>query len=653
MMKFSYLALMVTLGINSSLVFAQVEQPKEASSFTKAANEAVLKDLPFNDKQDFEDAKKGFVATLDPMTIKDEKGNVSWDLTTYGFIKGEPPATVNPSLWRIAQLNMNNGLFKVTDRIYQIRGFDLSDMTIVEGDTGLIIIDPLVTTEVAKAGLDLYYKNRPKKPVVAVIYTHSHADHYGGVKGVTTEDDVKSGKVKILAPVGFLADAVSENVLAGNAMSRRTLYQYGAMLPRSDRGQLDAGLGKTTSIGTFTLIPPTDIITRTGETRTVDGVQMEFQMAMDTEAPTEMLIWFPQFKALDTAEDATHTLHNLYTLRGAQVRDASNWWKVLNEAINTHGDEVEVVFAQHHWPMWGKDKIVDYLGSQRDMFKYIHDQSLNLANKGLTMTEIAEELQLPDSTGKRWANRGYYGSVNHNAKAIYQRYLGWYDSNPANLHPLPPVDVAKRYVDYMGGADAIITKAKQSMEQGDYRWVAEVMKHVVFADPKNQAARNLQADAFEQLGYQTEDPTWRNEYLMGAYELRNGVPDLPAISTASADMLNAMSPELMLDYMGVRLDGPKANGKSVRLNWKLPDGANYAIELRNSVIIYSANKTFDNADATITADKTSFSRLTMEGTALDKVIADDNVKVEGNKEKINELLGLLDTFPGMFNIITP
>ena len=651
-MKFCQHLLALAISLNTGVVFAQVE-PKDASEQTRQANAAVLKELPFADKQDFEDAKKGFIETLVPMTIKDANGGTSWDLTSYDFIKGEAPDTVNPSLWRIAELNMNNGLFKVTDRVYQIRGFDLSNMTIIETDNGLIIIDPLVTTEVARAGLDLYYKNRPKKPVVAVIYTHSHADHYGGVKGVTNEEDVKSGKVKIIAPEGFLEEAVSENVLAGNAMTRRSLYQYGALLPRSTRGQLDAGLGKTTSFGTFTLIPPNDIITKTGEKRIVDGVEMEFQMAPGTEAPSEMLIWFPQFKMLNTAEDATHTLHNLYTLRGAQVRNASNWWKTLNQAISTHGDQVEVVIAQHHWPMWGQQRIVSFIADQRDMFKYIHDQSLNLANKGFTMTEIAEQLQMPDSTGKQWHNRGYYGSVNHDAKAIYQRYLGWYDSNPANLHPLPPVDAGKKYVEFMGGADAIITKAKASIAQGDYRWAAEVLKHVVFAEPANQVARNLQADAFEQLGYQTENPTWRNEYLMGAYELRNGVPKVPGISTSSADMVAAMSPELMLDYLGVRLNGPKAIGKEIRLNWKQPDGSNYAVELRNGVVIYTADKTFDKADATLTVDKLGFAGLMMGGMTLDREVSAGKARVDGDVGKINELLALLDTFPAMFDIITP
>lgn len=489
-------------------VEAQVA-PKDATDITKQVNAAVLNHLPFADKTDLENANSGFIATLPDVTIKNEKGQVVWTLDPYKFLEGaEAPATVNPSLWRQAQLNMTNGLFKVTDRIYQIRGFDLSVMSIIEGDTGIIIVDPLTSTETAKAGLDLYYQHRPKKPVVAVMYTHSHIDHYGGVRGVISEEDVNSGKVKILAPEGFLEEAVSENVYAGNAMSRRALYMYGALLPRGVNGQVDGGLGKTASIGTVTLIPPTDIIKTTGEKRVVDGVEMEFQMAPGTEAPAEMLTYFPQFKALLAAEDATHTLHNLYTLRGAQVRDASKWWKALNEAIERYGAGTEVVFASHHWPTWGNENVIPYLESQRDLYKYIHDQSLRLLNSGYTMTEVAEIMTLPESLSQKWFNRDYYGSVNHDSKAVYQRYLGWYDSNPANLHALPPDEASKKYVEYMGGPAAVTEKAKKSFAEGDYRWVAMVMNNVVFADPTNKEARDLQADALEQLGYQTEDATW-------------------------------------------------------------------------------------------------------------------------------------------------
>lgn len=651
-MKLSKIALFLTLTTCSHVVFS-AEQPKDASAYTRAMNNAVYKESNFHNQDDFQDAAKGFIATLTPMMIKDSAGNISWDMESYGFIKGDAPDTVNPSLWRIAKLNMLNGLFKVTDSVYQIRGFDLSDMTIIEGDKGIIIIDPLVTTEVASAGLKLYYQHRPFKPVVAVIYTHSHADHYGGVRGVVDEKDIASGKVIIIAPDGFMKEAVSENVLAGTAMSRRTLYQYGAMLPRSARGQVDAGLGKTTSIGTFTLIPPTDTVRKTGEKRVIAGVEMQFQMALDTEAPAEMLIWFPQFKMLDTAEDATHTLHNIYTLRGAQVRDASSWWKVLNLAINEHLNNVEIVIAQHQWPTWGNQKIISYLSNQRDMFKFIHDQTLNLVNKGLTMNEIAETLTLPPGLANEWYNRGYYGSVSHNAKAVYQRYIGWYDSNPADLNPLPPSEAAKKYVEFMGGENQVLEKARKSIAAGEYRWAAEVLKHVVFSDPTNQIARNLQADAFEQLGYQSENATWRNEYLMGAYELRNGVPDNAPINTASIDMVRAMDPELILDYMGVRLNAEKALNKNIVINWQMPDGTVYGIELKNSVILYNLNRPFPQADVLLKTDKTTFSRLFMQGEPLDNVLKSSKTIIEGNQDKVKELQGMLDIFPGMFKIVTP
>jgi alkyl sulfatase BDS1-like metallo-beta-lactamase superfamily hydrolase len=651
-LRHAVLASLVLLAAPCALA-AQPVPPKDATAITRQDNEAVYQQLPFADKTDFDDAQRGFMGTIAGGTYKTDSGGTAWDLNRYKFLEGKAPDTVNPSLWRIAQLNMFNGLFKVTDRVYQVRGLDLANMTIVEGDTGLIIIDVLVTREAARAALNLYYQHRPKKPVVAVIYTHSHADHYGGVKGVIDEADVKSGKVKVLAPAGFLDEAVSENIFVGNAMARRTLYQYGALLPASPRGEVDAGLGKTTSFGTLGLIPPNDTVEKTGDKRTIDGVQFEFQMAPGTEAPSEMLIYMPQFKVLDTAEDTTHTLHNLYTLRGAQVRDSAHWWKTLNEAIQRYGDKTDVVIAQHHWPTWGREKVLDYIANQRDMFKYIHDQSLRLINSGYTMTEVAEQLKLPDGIGNQWYDRGYYGSVNHDAKAVYQRYLGWYDSNPANLHPLPPQEESKRFVEYMGGAEAVMSKARASFAKGDYRWVATVMNKVVFADPDNQAARNLEADTLEQLGYQTENPTWRNEYLMGAYELRNGVPNVPGVTTTTPDAIAAMSPELLLDFMGIRLNGPKADGKHTVINWNLGNGQSYGIELRNSVLIYSEGVTLPNPDATITMDKSAFAALLMGRETLGKQAADGTAKVSGNAAKVTELFGLLDSFNPMFNIVTP
>ena len=646
---------LIVMSLVLSISLYAAEEPKDASSFTKEKNAQVLKDLPFSDTQDFTDAKKGFIATTPELIIKNDKGEVVWDMKSYEYQMGTGvPVTVNPSLWRVAQINSLNGLFQVTDKVYQIRGFDISNMTIIEGTKGLIIIDPMISAETAKAGLDLYYKNRPQKPISAVIYSHSHVDHYGGVKGIVDEKDVKSGKVKVLAPSGFLEEAVKENVYAGNAMSRRSFYQYGSMLPRNPKGHVDTGLGKTVSSGgNVTLIPPTDIIKTTGEKRTIDGVQIEFLMAPNTEAPAEMLMYFPQFKLLNTAEDATHTLHNLYTLRGAQVRDAENWWKVLDEAVARYGDKTDVVIAQHHWPKWGNKEIVSYLSNQRDAYKYLNDQTLRLINKGYTMNEIAENLKLPQNLDQDWALRGYYGSVSHDIKAIYQRYLGWYDSNPANLNPLPPEESAKKYVEYMGGSAAVMKKAREAYNKGDYRWAAEVMNKVVFAEPNNTAAKNLQADILEQLGYQSENGTWRNEYLMGAYELRNGTPKITA-TTASPDTLNAMTPDMILDYFGIHIIGDKANGKKMVINWEEPNlKEKYVITLENSVLVYRKVNSFGNADLSMTIPKESLLGIAGNATTLDKEIQDGRAKVTGDTSKFNELLETFDSFTPDFNIVTP
>ena len=646
---------LIVMSLVLSISLYAAEEPKDASSFTKEKNAQVLKDLPFSDTQDFTDAKKGFIATTPELILKNDKGEVVWDMKSYEYQMGTGvPVTVNPSLWRVAQINSLNGLFQVTDKVYQIRGFDISNMTIIEGTKGLIIIDPMISAETAKAGLDLYYKNRPQKPISAVIYSHSHVDHYGGVKGIVDEKDVKSGKVKVLAPSGFLEEAVKENVYAGNAMSRRSFYQYGSMLPRNPKGHVDTGLGKTVSSGgNVTLIPPTDIIKTTGEKRTIDGVQIEFLMAPNTEAPAEMLMYFPQFKLLNTAEDATHTLHNLYTLRGAQVRDAENWWKVLDEAVARYGDKTDVVIAQHHWPKWGNKEIVSYLSNQRDAYKYLNDQTLRLINKGYTMNEIAENLKLPQNLDQDWALRGYYGSVSHDIKAIYQRYLGWYDSNPANLNPLPPEESAKKYVEYMGGSAAVMKKAREAYNKGDYRWAAEVMNKVVFAEPNNTAAKNLQADILEQLGYQSENGTWRNEYLMGAYELRNGTPKITA-TTASPDTLNAMTPDMILDYFGMHIIGDKANGKKMVINWEEPNlKEKYVISLENSALVYRKVNSFGNADLSMTIPKESLLGIAGNATTLDKEIQDGRAKVTGDTSKFNELLETFDSFTPDFNIVTP
>lgn len=629
---------------------------KDATAATKAANQRLLNELPFADKSDFENARRGFVAPLPPAMIKGQSGNTIWNPQQYSFIGQDAaaPDTVNPSLWRQAQLINLSGLFKVADGLYQVRNLDLSNMTIIEGREGITIVDPLISAETAKVGLDLYYANRERKPVKAVIYTHSHVDHYGGVRGVVNEADVASGKVKIYAPEGFLEAAVAENVMAGNAMSRRASYMYGNLLPPDPKGQVGAGLGTTTSAGTVTLIPPTDIVKTTGEKHTIDGLTYEFLMAPGSEAPAEMLWYIEEMKAIAAAEDATHTLHNTYSLRGAKIREPLPWSKYLNEVLSMWGDKAEVMFAQHHWPSFGNAEVVKLLRSQRDLYRFINDETLRMANQGMTMREIADSFKMPDSLAKVWANRGYYGSVYHDVAATYVLYLGWFTGNPATLHELPPVEASKNYVEFMGGADAILAKAKQSFDKGDFRWVAQVVNHVIFADPNNKQAKDLQADALEQLGYQAESGPWRNFYLTGAKELRDGVTKLPTPNTASPDTVRAMTPEMFFDYLSVRVDRSKAGDAKMALNFDFGNsGGKYLLELENGVLNHTEGRQADNADATVTLSRNTLNKIILQETKLADAISAGDVKVSGNQAKLNEMVSYLDTFEFWFNIVTP
>ncbi|WP_368656875.1 alkyl/aryl-sulfatase [Pantoea agglomerans] len=649
------LALAGLLSTASLSVFAD-EAQKDAAPATKQANDALYQQLPFDNKSDFEDAHKGFIAALPDAVIKGESGNVIWDPKQYAFIKeGEKaPDTVNPSLWRQSQLINISGLFEVTEGIYQIRNLDLSNMTIIEGKEGVTVVDPLVSAETAKVGMDLYFKNRGKKPVVAVIYTHSHVDHYGGVRGVVDEADVKSGKVKIYAPAGFMESAVSENIMAGNVMSRRASYMYGNLLKADAKGQVGAGLGTTTSAGTVTLIAPTDYVTKTGEKRVIDGLTYDFMMAPGSEAPAEMLWFIEEKKVIQTAEDVTHTLHNTYSLRGAKIREPLPWSKYINDAISRWGDKADVLMAQHHWPTWGNENVNKLLKSQRDLYRYINDQTLRMANEGLTRDEIAAQFKLPPSLATMWANRGYYGSVSHDVKATYVLYLGWFDGNPATLDELPPEDAAKKYVEYMGGADSILQKAKTDYDKGDYRWVAQVVSKVVFADPENKAARNLEADALEQLGYQAESGPWRNFYLTGAQELRNGVKQLPTPNTASPDTVRAMTPEMFFDYLALHINGEKAANAKAVLNVDFGgDGGKYKLELENGVLNHTANSEAQNADATLTLSRETLNKVILKEETLKQAQDKGEVKITGNADKLSELLGYMDKFDFWFNMVTP
>jgi alkyl sulfatase BDS1-like metallo-beta-lactamase superfamily hydrolase len=630
-------------------------QSKDAEPATRAANEAFIKSLPFSDRADFDDAKRGFIATLPDGVIAGPGGRPAFDTKPYAFLqKDEAPATVNPSLWRQAQLNAVNGLFKVTDRVYQVRGLDIANMTIIEGDTGLILIDPLLSNETAKASLDLYLANRPAKPVAAVIYSHSHADHFGGAKGVMSAEDAASGRVKVIAPDGFMEHAVAENIIAGNAMRRRAQFQFGSTLPVGERAQVDTGLGKALSNGTVSLIPPNDVIKQAYESRNVDGVEIEFHLVPGSEAPAEMIMYFPQFRLLNMAEDASHTMHNLYTIRGAEIRDGRLWSRYIGEAIERYGDKTDAAIAQHHWPIWGNARIVAFLKKQRDLYKFIHDQSVRLLNHGLTPTEIAEQLKLPQSLANDWASRGYYGTLSHNAKAVYQFYLGWYDANPADLNPLPRAEAAKKQVEYMGGADAVLKRARDDFAAGQYRWVASVTSQLVFADPANKAARDLGADALEQLGYQSEAATWRNAYLLGAAELRNGVPAAQGGSSANAELLKGVSIDLAFDFLGVRLNAAKAEGKAIVINWTFTDlNQTYVMNLENSALTHTFGKLSDNADVSVALTRAALDAITLKQRTFLGSVATGDVSIRGNPLKLAELFGLLDEFSPGFEIVEP
>ncbi|GIF75949.1 alkyl/aryl-sulfatase [Asanoa siamensis] len=605
--------------------------------------------FPYADQRDFTDGRRGFLTRLDPAVVRAADGTVVWDSDSYAFLAGDRPDTVHPSLWRQSSLVVEQGLFEVVDGIYQVRGLDLSNISFVEGDTGVIVIDPLISVETAAAALGLYRSRRGDRPVTAVIYTHSHIDHFGGVRGVVTQDDVDTGRVPVIAPTGFLEHAISENVYAGTAMARRAGYMYGAVLPRNARGGVGAGLGQTTSTGSVSLIPPTVNITETGQELTVDGVRMVFQLAPDSEAPAEMHFLFPDRQALCMAENATHTLHNLLTLRGALVRDPHAWARHLTEAIDLFADKADVVFASHHWPTWGTDTIAEFLGLQRDLYAYQHDQTVRLINLGYTGSEIAELLELPPALRAAWHTHGYYGSLSHNVKAVYQRYMGWYDGNPARLWQHPPHAAALRYVEFMGGADAVVEKARGSADAGDLRWAAQVLDHVVFAQSDHAAARELLADVLEKLGFGCENGTWRNNYLSGAAELRQGNFGTPT-ATTSPDVLAQLPPRMFFDAIAVQVDGPKAWNLDLAMRWHFPDhGETYRTTLHNGVFTYVENGRGD-VDLTLSVPRASLPHLATRD--VDAAVA-AGMGLDGDREVLHRLAGILDPGDPNFNIIEP
>jgi alkyl sulfatase BDS1-like metallo-beta-lactamase superfamily hydrolase len=569
------------------------------------------------------------------------------------FLNDEAPATVNPSLWRQSQLNaQHNGLFEVVDGIYQVRSFDIANMTLIRSNTGWIIIDPLTSSESSAAALALANEHLGERPVVAVLITHSHADHFAGVLGVVSQQQVRSGEVPLIAPEDFVNESLNENVLAGNAMNRRATYMYGNLLPASATGYVTTGLGAAVSMGTTGFIVPSDFICETGETRTIDGVEIEFQMTPGTEAPAEFVFYLPAFKALCMAEITSHHLHNVYTPRGAQVRDALEWSSQINESIDLFGHRIDVQFASHHWPIWGQADAIEYLEKQRDLYKYIHDQTLRLANNGYTKEEIAEQVHLPDSLGQEFYNRDYYGTVHHNCRAVYVKYLGFFDGNPSTLYQLPPVEQAKRYMNFMGGADAVVEKAQASFDAGDYRWVAEVLNHVVMSDPDHIAGRALLADTLEQLGYQSESAPWRNFYLCGTLELRQGLPETKAFQ-ASGGIAAGMPLENFFQTLAVRLLPAAADGLAVSILLNLTDmDDNYLVTIKNSVFNFFKNKDIA-ADTTLTIASADFKKLIMGITDGPSLMSDNKLEISGDLAVMLNFSQLFDQFPRRFPLVTP
>ena len=609
--------------------------------------------LDFSNRKDFAAAERGFIATIDG-AILDADGKAIYTPASYDFLKADSADTVNPSLWRQSQLNAKHGLFEVVDGIYQVRGFDLSNMTLIKGDKGWIVVDPLITKETAAAALALANKHLGTRPVSAVIFTHSHIDHYGGVRGIVSDEDITSGKVEIIAPNNFTRETVAENILAGNQMARRAGYMFGAFLPKGPEGHVGSGLGQGISLGRSGLIPPTKQITHTGETLVVDGVKIIFQMTPGAEAPEEFMFYLPGFKAFCQAEEINHNQHNLLTPRGAQIRNGLAWSKHIDDTIQMFGDKIDVSFGSHHWPTWGNADVLDFYEKQRDTYRYIHDQTLRLANHGMTMVEIAEQIKLPDSLASEFYNRGYYGTTNFNSKAQYQYYYGWFDGNPAHLNPLPPVAEAEKMVEYMGGASAILQKAEQDYKDGEYRFVATALNYLVFAQPKNTDAKSLLAKTYTRLGYASESGPWRDFYLTGAQELTRPLLTDIVINTSNPDMIANLPLDLFFDLMAVKLNGPKAAGLDMKINFDFTDtGDKAALHLKHAVLNTRMGQQYEGADATITLSRADLNRIILKQASFAALMKQGDVKVDGSLLKLRKFMSLQDDFAYWFNIVTP
>jgi len=625
----------------------------KATTFTAEANARILAELPFDDQRDFEDARRGLIASDPDFQVTSKLGELIWNPSSYSFMGEVAPPSVNPSLWRQARLNNIHGLFKVVDGIYQVRGYDLSNMSIIEGETGWIIVDPLTARETAAAALQLARTHLGNKPVVAVIFTHSHVDHFGGVLGVLSAEQAERHHVRIIAPIGFMEEATSENLIAGTAMGRRAMFMYGKRLTRSARGHVDSGLGKSPAFGSFGILKPTEIVDHTPQEKMIDGVRFIFQNAPGSEAPAELTFYLPDLKAFCGAEVVSHTLHNLYTLRGAKVRDALKWSNYIDEMIGLFG-EADTYFASHHWPKWGNAEVLEFLRKQRDLYKYVHDQSVRLLNAGFTPMEIADRIELPESLRTPFANRDYYGTVRHNARAVYQAYLGWYDGNPAHLNPLAPEDAGARYVELMGGSETVLSRAQSSFDLGHYRWVAELLNHLVFAEPDNAEAKALLAHTYDQLGYQSESGPWRDVYLSGAFELRHGEPEEGVDISVFEDVLRQTPVAYFFDTLAVRLNGPDADGKTITVRMVFPDiGESYDLSLENSVLHHKAATTDLPVDATMTVTYELFIRMLIGQVGMKEMLLSDELEVEGSKLDLVQFFSLFDKPEGTFNIVTP
>lgn len=628
---------------------------KEASPTVAAAFAKLTNDLPFEDTTDFDDARRGFLGTRDHARVTDKNGVDIWNLETYGFLDAEEAApTVNPSLWRQSRLNMEHGLFEVVPGVYQVRGFDIANMTLIEGDTGVIVVDCLTVIDNARVAIDMYFEHRGRRPITGVIFTHTHGDHWGGTLGLLSQQEIDAGNIPIIAPNEFMEYAVSENVIAGPAMRRRMLYQHGMSLTPSPTGLVDCGLGKAVAIGDQVLVRPTDLIMETGDTRTIDGVEFEFQMAPDSEAPAEMHFYVPRYKLLNLAENCNHVFHNLLPFRGAEIRNPLAWSKYLGEALHLWGNRSDVMCGQHHWPVWGRNRVAEMVRQQQDVYKYVHDQTLRLINHGLTPDEIAETLTLPPALDKLWHTRGYYGHIRHNVKAIYQKYLGWYDANPANLDPLPRVETGRKFVEYMGGAEAILARAGTDMEAGNFRFVAQVLNHLVFAQPDNTEARNMLADAYEQMGYLAESAPWRNAYLFGAQELRNVHAGNSKEAVALPDSIGALTSEQVWDLLSVRVNGPRAQDQSIVMRFEFTDtGESTDVRLCNGVLTYGPTSDENELNVTYVLSRSDFNRmLTDQERFADLGIGRKN-ESKGDLTAMDRLLSYLDEFDADFGIVEP